>query len=258
MIVIKQENARILLGIKSMLIKYIKNELYLAKIYKFLREIALVAIFFVGVAGFNAAYCFEKNSTTELASNLKVGDLIFIRIPTLPFKKIAQDTNSWTNHVGIVESLVDGEPLIAESTFPTSTITHFVKFLSRSEGGRVAVKRLNKELSDIEKERLSEAAYNNMGIFYDTGFDINSKRQFCSRFVREVLNYATGVKVGKIENLKTLFADNPDADLIFWRVWYLGFIPWERETVTPASILEDNTNLNFVFDGFIIEDEVFL
>ena len=29
---------------------------------------------------------------------------------------------------------------------------------------------------------------------------------------------------------------DPEADTGFWRAWYFGFIPWQRETVTPASL----------------------
>lgn len=35
---------------------------------------------------------------------------------------------------------------------------------------------------------------------------------------------------------KTYFGFTPKAGLRFWRFWFLGFIPWERKTVTPASI----------------------
>ncbi|MBB7319210.1 hypothetical protein HEM98_020950, partial [Escherichia coli] len=29
---------------------------------------------------------------------------------------------------------------------------------------------------------------------------------------------------------------NPNAKLTFWKFWFLGSIPWERKTVTPASL----------------------
>ncbi|MGM1265691.1 YebB family permuted papain-like enzyme, partial [Escherichia coli] len=28
----------------------------------------------------------------------------------------------------------------------------------------------------------------------------------------------------------------PNAKLTFWKFWFLGSIPWERKTVTPASL----------------------
>ncbi|MGG8911162.1 hypothetical protein ACQ9AK_07555, partial [Escherichia coli] len=29
---------------------------------------------------------------------------------------------------------------------------------------------------------------------------------------------------------------HPNAKLTFWKFWFLGSIPWERKTVTPASL----------------------
>ena len=75
-----------------------------------------------------------------------------------------------------------------------------------------------------------------------------SKRQFCSRYVREVLDEAAGVKLGEVENFSTLLKRNPQADQTFWKVWYFGNIPWQRETVTPASLLQDG-RMRVVFDG---------
>ncbi|EBR4170683.1 hypothetical protein BMG46_21750 [Salmonella enterica] len=42
-------------------------------------------------------------------------------------------------------------------------------------------------------------------------------------------------KVGLKASLAVLMAKHK-AGLRFWRFWFLGFIPWERKTVTPASI----------------------
>src|SRR6185369_3192976 len=38
----------------------------------------------------------------ELGRQLEVGDIVFIHVDVLPFRKIARDTGSWTNHVGII------------------------------------------------------------------------------------------------------------------------------------------------------------
>jgi hypothetical protein len=87
-----------------------------------------------------------------------------------------------------------------------------------------------------------------LGILYDTGFDLRSSRQFCSRFVREVLQEGTGRSVGDVETLAELLVRYPDAHLSFWRLWYFGRIPWQRETVTPASVLH-SAQMHVVFDG---------
>lgn len=198
--------------------------------------------------GANTPGRLAQTNTRDLSSRLAVGDVVFIRVSALPFKKVASATESWTNHVGIVIDVSGSEPLIGESTFPISKATPLSRFVERSEGGRVEVSRLNTPLGPQQQAAVFFSAQKRMGIFYDTGFDLNSKRQFCSRYVREVLGEATGTQVGDVENFSTLLARNPKVDLAFWRIWYFGNIPWQRETVTPASLLK-STYLHSVFDG---------
>jgi hypothetical protein len=185
----------------------------------------------------------------ELGGRLKVGDVIFIRSDFLPFRKVADTTLSWTNHVGIVVDMKNGEPVVAESRVPLSGKTSWRRFVRRSAQGRVAVARLKEDAPGLARESLLHAAQKRYGILYDSGFNLHSRRQFCSRFVREVVEEAAGVRLGEVENFTHLLARNPQADQRFWRVWYFGSIPWQRETVTPASLLNDE-QLQVVFDGY--------
>jgi hypothetical protein len=187
----------------------------------------------------------------DTEKKLEVGDVVFVRIPSAPFKKVASTTGSWTNHVGIVIDVSGDEVVIAESRFPFSGKTTWSRFVRRSESGRVAVSRLIIPIDPQQRIKLKHAAEERQGILYDTGFDLHSHRQFCSRFVREVMEEAVGVKLGQVEDFSTLLKRTPQTDLMFWRVWYFGSIPWKRETVTPASLLQD-AKLHVVFDGSVI------
>ena len=184
----------------------------------------------------------------QLAAHLRVGDLVFIRIPYKPFLEVAKATGSWTNHVGIVVGMRGCEPQIAESAFPLARTTTLSRFLRRSAGGRIAVRRSPRGLSALEQNLLRQAVQDRAGRFYDTGFNLKSGRQFCSRYVREVLFEATGVAVGEVQSFSDLYASQPAAALRFWKIWFLGAIPWTRETVTPASLLRC-PQLGSVFDG---------
>jgi hypothetical protein len=121
------------------------------------------------------------------------------------------------------------EPLIAESTFPLSRTTRLSRFVARSEGARVSVARLASRPTGQQQRAIVEAARKRTGIFYDTGFNLRSRRQFCSRYVREVIFEATGTSLGEVETFATLLARQPDTDLGFWRLWCFGRIPWQRE-----------------------------
>ena len=185
-----------------------------------------------------------------LAPTLKVGDVVFIRVAARPFREVAAATDSWTNHVGIVIDTAGEDPLIAESTFPLSRTSKLSKFVARSEGGRLAIARL-RALAPEQQPQIIAAAERRTGVFYDTGFDLHSRRQFCSRYVREVIAEATGIQVGEVETFAGLLSRKPHTDLGFWRVWYFGQIPWQRETVTPASLLR-SPELLPLFDGIAV------
>ena len=187
----------------------------------------------------------------ELARSLQVGDIVFTRIGAYPFRKVAEATGTWTNHVGIVLDVSGKEPVIGESRFPFSGSTTLRRFVARSAGGRVAVMRLPAPLTRAQQVAIVAAAAQREHVFYDTGFDARSHRQFCSRYVREVLQQGAGVEVGQVETFQTLLKSAPASDVGFWRVWYFGSIPWQRETVTPASVLH-TPGLQTIFDGVAV------
>jgi len=188
----------------------------------------------------------------ELEGALCIGDLVFTRIPGAPFRRIADVSGTWTNHVGIVVGFGRWGAVVAESRVPLSCQSRFSRFVRRSAEGRVAVLRLPRPLTDREIARLQRAAARRLGRIYDTGFNLCSdRRQFCSRFVREVLQEAAGADVGEVTTFADLLARNPDVDLRLWQAWYFGKIPWKRTTITPASLYRSPA-LTVVFDGRMI------
>ena len=199
----------------------------------------------------DAAPALATEPVVQLARSLQVGDIVFTRIGSYPFRKVAEATGTWTNHVGIVLDVSGKEPVIGESRFPFSGSTTLSRFVARSAGGRVAVMRLPSPLTPAQQLAIVAAAAQREHVFYDTGFDARSRRQFCSRYVREVLQEGAGIEVGQVETFRQLLAGAPQADVGFWRVWYFGSIPWQRETVTPASVLH-TPGLKTVYDGVAI------
>jgi len=183
-----------------------------------------------------------------LGSSLAVGDIVFVHIDALFFSKVARDTGSWTNHVGIVTDISNGEPIICESTVPFSKRTKLSRFIARSKDRRVTVKRLSHPMNQAQQAAIQKSAKKRLYRLYDGGFNLASRKQFCSRFVYEVVKESLDIELGKVQTLRTLLDENPDADMRFWRLWYFGRIPWERKTVTPASQLND-PQMETVFEG---------
>ncbi|WP_334068135.1 YebB family permuted papain-like enzyme [Burkholderia cepacia] len=182
----------------------------------------------------------SRRNERSLPAEPEIGDIVFIRVTVRPFLEVANATRSWTNHVGIVVGERDGESLVAESTFPLSRVTTMSRFLARSDRGACVIARLKQPLDAEQRRRLVDAAMRRTGVVYDTGFNLASRRQFCSRFVREVVRDATQIVLGDVETFDTLLRRNPGHPLGFWRIWYFGRIPWQRRTVTPASLLESD------------------
>ncbi len=167
-------------------------------------------------------------------SKIKVGDIVFIAISNYLYRKVAECTNSWTSHVGWVHSHNGEDFMVAESSVPLSRITTLSQFIDRSEGGQFAVRRLRFDLTDKQIKALQVESQKRLGKWYHLGFKYESSRQFCSKFVYDVYRDALGVEVGQLQTFSELLNENPGVSLTFWRLWYFGFIPWDRVTITPG------------------------
>lgn len=166
------------------------------------------------------------------------GDLIFLDMPEYLFRQVAKGTNSWTSHVGIAFYDQERGWIVAESTIPLSRETGLCDYLSRSTAYKFEVKRLNRPLTSVEKVALRSASVSMLNQLYHLGFNFDSPRLYCSKFV--YLAYQSiGIEVGQIETFHNLIEANPSASLTFWKFWFFGAIPWQRRTVTPASQLND-------------------
>lgn len=175
----------------------------------------------------------------NIRSILQEGDLIFLDIPFFLFRRVAASTKTWTSHVGIVFKNETGDWVVSESKIPFSKEVPLDAFLKRSAKGRFEIRRLNRSLSEQETTRLRTEAYFNHGYIYGLGFNLESKKLFCSKHVYQAYQ-AVGVEVGEVQTFRNLLEDNPtSSDLTFWRAWFFGLIPWNRKTVTPASQLND-------------------
>ncbi|TQV76732.1 hypothetical protein FLL45_01890 [Aliikangiella marina] len=171
-------------------------------------------------------------------SDLREGDIIFTSIPNLLYQSVERASNSPTSHVGILFKIGD-DWVVAESRVPISCYTPLIDFVSRSKRGWVSVKRVSKKLTQRDITKLRTECDSMMGKLYHLGFKYRSNRQFCSKFVYDAYKKSLGINVGKLMTLRDLLEENPNISKTFWRFWYLGFIPWNRQTITPGSQYND-------------------
>lgn len=175
-------------------------------------------------------------STIEIQS----GDIVFISIPNYLYRKVSQATGSPASHVGIAFVDDDGRCHIAESRVPRCTFTPLEKYLARSDQGWYCVRRLKQTLTNDEIAKLRLECEKRQGEWYHFGFNYESDRQFCSKYVHDVFLHAVGLQVGELRNFKQLLLSRPNTPILFWRLWFLGRIPWNRLTITPESQMHTN------------------
>ncbi len=173
--------------------------------------------------------------THPVESVLQPGDILFTSIPNFLYRRVARATGSQTSHVGIAFFDPKKGWLVAESAVPTVRYSTLANFIARSDNGWLVVRRLRGGLSGDQVQALRKQCDLRMGALYHLGFHFLSKRQFCSKFVYETYLAALGEEIGRLETFENLFNHLPNQPLIFWRIWFMGKIPWQRLTVTPAS-----------------------
>jgi Permuted papain-like amidase enzyme, YaeF/YiiX, C92 family len=179
----------------------------------------------------------DQTFGTVVASRPAVGDIVFTRIGGPIFSRVANTTQSWTSHVGIIVDYQAGDWIVAESGIPFVRKTPLRTFLGRSVNSEFSIRRLKLEPTEAQRKAMLCFADSQLGKPYSLGFDLDSQNTFCSKFVHDVVYTSTHQFIGEVETFDHLLHRNPDVPLSFWRVWFLGFIPWQRSTITPASEL---------------------
>jgi len=179
----------------------------------------------------------DQTYNAIVASQPAVGDIVFTRIGGPVFARVATTTQSWTSHVGIIVDYQNGDWIVAESGIPVVRRTPLRKFIGHSVNCQFSILRLKREPTAAEKAAMLKFADSQLGKHYSLGFDLQSQETFCSKFVHDVVYESTHQSIGEVETFDHLLHQNPDVPLTFWRTWFLGSIPWQRTTITPASEL---------------------
>lgn len=196
--------------------------------------VALAALAFAATA---PASIDSSTYSRVVAAKPGLGDVVFTRRGGPLFGAVADASGTWTSHVGIIVDYDKGDWIVAESGIPFVRKTPLRTFLGRSSGEKFAIMRFKDPMTERQKQALLALADHQLGRVYDLGFNIESSRTFCSKFVYEIVRDDSGRTLGQVETFDHLLKSNPKAPLFFWKVWYLGTIPWIRETITPASQL---------------------
>jgi len=167
------------------------------------------------------------------------GDVVFTSNHNYLFRRVERDTKTWTSHVGVAFKNDLKEWVVYESTFPQSKITPLCEFMQRSYENRIEIKRINSGLAVSQTRVMKMAATRQLGLSYDQGFDYaDNKKSFCSKFVYNTYK-AVSIEMGSLHTFQEVLDENPDMDLSFWKIWFIGRIPYQRVTISPAEQILD-------------------
>lgn len=139
---------------------------------------------------------------------VQAGDLVFQTSRSSQSEAIRLATGSAFTHVGLVV-LRDGEPWVLEASRRVR-YTRLRAFVGHGVGRRVAIYRLVDPPTSDLSSRLEEAARRRLGRPYDTTFEWNEERLYCSELVYLVLRDALGIEVGELEPFDALALSSPE------------------------------------------------
>jgi uncharacterized protein YycO len=161
---------------------------------------------------------------------LKSGDVLLQSSTSKMAAVIQKVSQSPYNHVGLVEVATDGI-FVIEAISPVSR-TPLKKFLKRSHHGDVMVRRVS-NLTELQARQVLEYAKSNLQKPYDTRFQWDDQRLYCSELVSKAFEQA-GLEIGRKE--RALELNVGFRELV---VANLRDIPLSTVLVTPASIAID-------------------
>jgi len=173
--------------------------------------------------------------STYAASSLRDGDLIFHTSRSAQSAAIQRATHSPYSHMGVV-LYRDGKPYVFEA-IATVRYTPLATWIARGDGGRYAVRRLQRPLLPAEVKKLHEAAKAYEGKPYDLYFEWTDARIYCSELVWKMYRDATGLEIGALQELREADLSDP-AVKAKMRERYGKNIPLDERMISPASMYE--------------------
>lgn len=172
------------------------------------------------------------------ARALQDGDIIFQNSLSGQSEAISLATHSPYTHCGIVYKKDDAF-WVHEAVQPVK-ITPLKVWIKRGEGGHYVVKRLRNAqevLSTAVIRRMQEIGRGYMGKDYDLTFDWSDTRIYCSELVWKVYKQATGLQVGRLQQLRD-FDLTSDIVKKKMKERYGSRIPLDEPVISPAAVFE--------------------
>ncbi|MDQ3190228.1 MAG: YiiX family permuted papain-like enzyme [Bacteroidota bacterium] len=171
---------------------------------------------------------------------LRDGDLIFQTSGSNQSQAIQLATGSKYSHCGIIYNL-NGAYFVFEAIQPV-TLTPLNKWIGRGEKGHYVVKRLKKAdliLTPEVLQKMKQKGEEFKGKNYDLYFEWSDEKIYCSELIWKIYKHATGLEIGKLEQLKDFdLSNNVVKEKMKER--YGEKIPLEELVISPARIFHSD------------------
>lgn len=201
--------------------------------------IGLSVISFYGYGKLNLKYKSTYQQLKKTAAlELQDGDIIFQSSQSGQSLAVQLATKSKYSHVGLIY-IIEGKTYVYEAVQPVK-ITTFNEWIKHGDGNHYIVKRLknaDKILTQevIQKMKTAGEKYNNKD--YDLYFGWSDDRIYCSELVWKIYKEATGIELGKLQQLKEFDLTHPIVQKKL-KERYGNNIPYEEKVISPAAIFE--------------------
>ncbi|MFT5354458.1 MAG: hypothetical protein ACI9KE_001663 [Polyangiales bacterium] len=187
--------------------------------------------FFVSIVLFWAGIAHGQSG---VENDVQAGDVIFHRSRSAQSRIIRQVTNSPWTHVGVVFER-EGALWVLEAVQPVKW-TALQTWVRRGRGAEYTIRRPRAALSGDALNTLREHGERFLGRRYDTRFEWDERRIYCSELVWLMFEQALGVRLSEPQRWRDLTLSRAARRLARQRLGRLP--PPEALIVTPAALLD--------------------
>lgn len=173
------------------------------------------------------------HAQSAVAGDVQAGDVIFHRSRSAQSRIIQQVTGSPWTHVGVVFER-EGALWVLEAVQPVRW-TRLQTWVRRGRGFEIAIRRPREALSEEALDTLQVHGETFLGRSYDTRFEWDERRIYCSELVWLMFEQALNIRLVEPQRWRELELSRAARGLARQRLGRLP--PMDALIVTPASLL---------------------
>ena len=176
----------------------------------------------------------------KLEQKIQNGDIIFQTSKSNQSRAIQLATNSKYSHMGIVYEN-DGQFFVYEAVEPVK-LTLLTDWIDCGEDKHYVIKRLKNSREVLTEDvltKMKKIGEQYKGKPYDIYFEWSDDKIYCSELVWKIYKDATGIEIGKLEQLSD-FDLNNDIVKAKMKERYGKNIPLDEKVISPAAMFNSD------------------